>query len=290
MARRPGLGKGLDALIPGGDFSPQKGTTEDLKSTNQVPIDKIIPNPHQPRQEMVPEKLEELANSIREHGVLQPLIVSEDKENDRFVLIAGERRLRASKMADLTMVPVIIRQVTEQQQLELALIENVQRADLSPLETAEAYRQLNEEFNLSQEVIAERVGKSRVAVTNTMRLLKLPQQVQNKIASGEISEGHARAILGLTTPQAQLAAMKSILTNGLTVRQTEELVRKMNGEKNKEPKSKPRSPEIVEVENLIRDALGTKVTLNHGKNGGSIILHYYSSEELDALISKLTGD
>ena len=286
MVKRGGLGKGLDALIPTEFNAP--GVTG--PGSNTIPIEKIVPNPRQPRQEMTPELLQDLAASIREHGILQPLIVTQEPGSDEFVLIAGERRLRAATLAGLSVVPAIVRQASDQQRLELALIENVQRADLSPLETAMAYQQLHEEFGLSHDEISVQVGKSRVAVTNTLRLLNLPEAVLHALGSGEISEGHARALLGLKSTQAQNAAVQTILKQDLSVRQTEELVRKMNGEK---PASLPRPaapPEVHELEERLRAHLGTKVTLNHGKKGGTLVIHYYSDEELDALTTRFLKD
>ncbi len=282
MARKGGLGKGLDALIPG-EFSsiPEP-------SDSYAPIDNIIPNPRQPRDIMNPDDLQDLANSIREHGILQPLIVTQEAMSGTYILIAGERRLRAAKMAGLDKVPVIIRTATEQERLELALIENVQRSDLSPLETAEAYRKLADDFNLSHEEIAARVGKGRVAVTNTMRLLKLPEQARKALANGLISEGHGRAILGLNTPQAQLAALQTIVKNELNVRQTEELIRKLGGLKPPSvPPTKPEDPGIKEIEERLCERLGTKVTLKHGQKGGTLVIHYYSEEELSGLLSRI---
>ena len=286
MARKPGLGKGLDALIP--EVTIKESAADGITS---VPINQIIPNPQQPRYKIKEENLKELASSIQEHGILQPLVVSRDEENDRYILIAGERRLRAATLINLEMVPVIIRQATEQQRLELALIENIQRADLTPLETAEAYHQLNEIFNLSHEEIAKRVGKSRVAITNNVRLLKLPQAVRGSLADGEITEGHARALLGLDSVNAQTAALKTILKQNLSVRQTEELVRKLAGQKPAKKPDKPEpSPEFQEIENRLRSHLGTKVILSHGKKGGSVTIHYYSDEELDAIIQQILKD
>lgn len=281
MARKGGLGKGLDALLPG-NGSSEGGTV-------YVQIQKINPNPYQPRNKHTPDELEELAASIREHGILQPLIVTQDAQTGQYILIAGERRLRAAEIAGLNSVPVLVRQATEKEMLELALIENVQRSDLTPLETAEAYRQLNEDFQLSHEEIAARVGKSRVTVTNTLRLLKLPEVAQNALAGGLITEGHARALLGLSYPQAQAAALQTILAQDLTVRKTEELVRKLSGEKPPvRPPVEP-APEIKALEERLRQALGTRVTLRHGKKGGTLLIHYYSDEELDSLIAQITG-
>ncbi|MDY6872695.1 MAG: ParB/RepB/Spo0J family partition protein [Chloroflexota bacterium] len=288
MARRPGLGRGLDALIPG---DQEDGESTSARKANQgvwqVPIDQIQPNPQQPRSNLEPAALNELADSIREHGIIQPIIVSAGMDVDQYILVAGERRWRAAQIAGLTMVPVIERTVTEQGQLELALIENVQRADLSPLETAEAYQQLAANFNLTHEQIAERVGKSRTSVTNTMRLLNLPEPVRAALAAGKISEGHARALLGLPSAQAQRAALNTVLNLSLNVRQTEALVKKMSGER---PPSKPKpqpSPEVRELETRLQNHFGTKVNLNNGKRGGSLVIYYYSDEELNTLLDKL---
>lgn len=281
MSRKGGLGKGLDALIP--SSSP----VSIAQGASYVPVGNIIPNPQQPRGEMDEDSLRELAESIREHGVLQPLIVSPGSELDEFILIAGERRLRASRMAGLETVPVVIRTTTEQERLELALIENVQRADLSSLETAVAYRRLADEFNLTHDEIAARVGKSRVTVTNSLRLLKLPETVLHALASGKITEGHGRALLGLATPQAQIGALGTILRNGLNVRQTEELVRKLSGEKPPRPAQKEAAPEVRALEERLRESLGTRVTMRHGKKGGTLTIHYYSSEELEAILAQI---
>jgi ParB family transcriptional regulator, chromosome partitioning protein len=281
MARKGGLGKGLDALIPGSSVSVGDG------SSLFIPVDKIIPNPLQPRHILDQDGLQELSDSIREHGILQPLLVTYDLQNEQYILVAGERRLRAAQMAGLEMVPVIVRQVTDQERLELALVENVQRSDLTPLETAEAYRQLNEDFKLSHEAIAGRVAKSRVSVTNTLRLLKLPEAVRKALAEGRISEGHARAILALNSPQAQIGCMETILKHGLNVRKTEELVRKLNGDKPERPPKPPASPEIKAVEERLRNHFGTKVSLHHRRNGGSLVIYYYSDDDLDAVLKQI---
>lgn len=278
MAKKSGLGKGLDALIPV-DFNNPVTPAE-----TYVPISMIVPNPDQPREIMNEEDLQDLANSIREHGIIQPLIVTLESHTGIYTLIAGERRLRAAQMVGLEKVPVIIRTASDQERLELALIENVQRADLSPLETGAAYHKLANEFNLSHEEIATRVGKSRVAVTNTLRLLSLPAKVKISLAAGEITEGHARAILGLPTEQGQLAALQTVLTNGLNVRQTEELVRKLSGVKPPHQIEKPVDPTIKAIEEQLREKLGTKVTLKQGDNGGTLTVHYYSNEELEQIV------
>lgn len=283
MAHKGGLGRGLDALIPGDDSQAQAGAA-------QIPIDSIQPNPHQPRREMAQVELEELAASIREHGIIQPLIVTREGLSDRYTLIAGERRLRAAAMAGLSTVPAIIRDASELQRLELALIENIQRENLSPLEAAEAYQALAEEFGLSHDEIASQVGKSRVAVTNTIRLLKLPDNVLQALEDGRISEGHARALLALPNSQAQSAALQTILKHNFTVRQTEELTRKLGGEKPRTIQKPVKPSEVRDLEERMRGRLGTKVSIQHGKHGGSIVIHYYSQEELEALVEQILND
>src|SRR5512140_407141 len=246
MPQKSGLGRGLGALIPGGE------NAQTVNGVMLVSVDLISPNPRQPRSMSHPQELGELTASVREHGVLQPLIVTAGDAPGRYILIAGERRLTAARQAGLASVPVIVREATDQQRLELAIIENVQRYDLSPLEEAEAYRQLAEDFGLSHEDIAAQVGKSRVAVTNTLRLLKLPDAVKNALIEGRISEGHARTLLALPSPEAQTAALRTVITQELNVRQTEELVRKLIGEK---PVPKPRQtvmPEIAALEERLR--------------------------------------
>ncbi len=277
--RKGGLGKGLDALIPSGFPSQTEG------STAFVPIEQIIPNPRQPRHSLDENNLRELADSIREHGILQPLIVTYDQQGSQYTLIAGERRWRAAKLAGLETVPVLVRQVTEQQLLELALIENLQRSDLLPLETAEAYRNLHEDFGLTHEEIAARVGKSRVAVTNTIRLLNLPETIRQSLSEQKISEGHARAMLALNSTIAQISVLRTILEKDLTVRQTEELVRRMGGTRSAPANPKTVEPEIESLEERLRASLGTRVILRHGKKGGSLTIHYYSDEELNALVA-----
>ncbi len=289
MSKKTGLGKGLDALIPGGEFTAYPGEQPATTGIDEVPVAAISPNPRQPRTRINPEELGELAASIRENGIIQPLIVTRAAQPGAYILIAGERRLLAARQAGLEAVPVVIREASEQQRLELALIENVQRADLTPLEAAEAYRQLAEDFNLTHDQIATRVGKNRATVTNTLRLLKLPDSIQTGLAQGLISEGHARALLALTSIQAQMAAFQAILKKELNVRQTEELVRKLGGQKPLPSQHVEPIPEVTAIEDRLRQHLGTRVRLNPRKNGGTVVIHYYSAEELDALIEKLIG-
>ena len=283
MAKRTGLGKGLDALIPAGQGAP----AGDGSGVTHVSVDLIQRNPRQPREKFDIEELENLAESIREHGVIQPLIVSPGK-NGIYVLIAGERRLQASRKAGLKTVPVVIRHATDQQLLELALIENVQRADLNAIEEAEAYQNLVKEFKMSHETIAQRVGKSRVAVTNTMRLLDASAAVKQALVDARITEGHARALLALSTARAQEELLKKIIELDLSVRTTEMLARKYAGQKPATKKRTGASADVNDVERRLRSSLGTKVTLKHGKKGGTVTIYYYSDEELDSLLEKLT--
>ena len=287
MAQRTGLGKGLDALIPaGGKMSPVVSTGSG-GGVQQAAVDAIQRNPRQPRVHFKEEELAELAASIREHGVIQPLIVI-PKPDGKFVLIAGERRLQAAQRAGLRTVPVITRQANNQEMLEVALIENVQRADLNSMEEAEAYRQLVEEFGLSHEAVAKRVGKSRVAVTNTLRLLGLADVVKQALVDGKITEGHARALLALSTQKAQASALQTIINLSMSVRQAEELTRKLAGQKPIKAKKPVKNADVHDVEKRLQHSLGTKVALKHGKNGGTVTIYYYSDEELDALLEKLT--
>ena len=282
MPPRSGLGKGLDALIPTGQ-KPSGGEG----GVTQVPIDLIQRNPRQPREKFDLEELENLAASIREHGVIQPLVVSPGK-NEIYVLIAGERRLQAARKAGLKTVPVVVRHATDQQLLELALIENVQRADLNAIEEAEAYQHLAREFKLSHETIAERVGKSRVAVTNTLRLLDASAAVKQALVDGRITEGHARALLALTSAKAQENLLNQIINLDLSVRQTEALASKLSGKKPSGKRRTGTSADVTDLERRLCSSLGTKVTLKHGKKGGTVTIYYYSDEELDSLLEKLT--
>jgi ParB family chromosome partitioning protein len=272
----------LEALIPVAEGQTAVGL-------QQVPVAAITPNPLQPRTTFDPEALAELAASIREHGLIQPLIVTRQGP-ERYQLIAGERRWQAARMAGLDTVPVIVKEATPQQALELALVENIQRADLNPLEEAAAFRQLVDEFGLSQEQVAERVGKSRVAVTNTLRLLRLPAEVKQALADGTIQEGHARALLGLPTSQAQVAAVQLVVKRALSVRQTEELVRRTVEPPPPKP-AEPPPPEAQSLEEQFRARLGTKVQLYRNRKGrGRLVIHFYSEEELQAIYEAIVGD
>lgn len=281
VTQRRGLGKGLEALIPLAE-RPASGVM-------QVAVSAISPNPLQPRTRLNPEALAELAASIAEHGLIQPLIVTQHGP-DRYQLIAGERRWQAARMIGMATVPVIVKEATPQQALELALVENIQRADLNPLEEASAFRQLVDEFGLTQEQVAERVGKSRVSVTNTLRLLRLPDEIQQALADGTIHEGHARALLALPSAEAQVAALKVVVTRALNVRQTEELIRRLMA---KPPPENPRSalsPETESLEDDFRQTLGTKVNLYRSRKGqGRLVIHFFSEEELQAIYDVIVG-
>lgn len=286
-SRRRGLGKGLGALIPG---------AEAPSGLLEVRVDDIIANPRQPRHDVSSESLQELAASIREHGVLQPLIVTEMQPDaasgrPRYQLIAGERRWRAAMMAGLDVVPVLVKETTPQETLELALVENIQRADLNPLEEANAYRQLMEEFGLTQEQVADRVGRSRVSVTNSLRLLRLPDEIKEALLSNRISEGHARALLGLAEKHLQLRVLQAIEKQGLSVRQTEELVRRLvAGEPEREKVAPQPTPDMRVLEDRFGRALGTKVNLYRSKRGGRLVIYFFSEEELQALYDRIVGE
>jgi ParB family transcriptional regulator, chromosome partitioning protein len=274
---RRALGRGLDALIP----------AEGTSGFREVAISQIDPSPQQPRQRFERGALEELAQSIRDHGIVQPLVVSAIGD-DRFRLIVGERRWQASKLAGLETVPVVIRDVSDRQSLELALIENIQRADLNPLEEASAYQRLMQDFALTQQDVGRQVGKSRVAITNTMRLLLLPEVAKRAVVEGRITEGHARALLSLPDKQTQMTALERIERDELTVRATEDLVRRLlEPRRARTVREKP--PDVEAVEDELRRALGAKVSLHHGKRGGRIVIEYYSDEEFQGLYERLRG-
>ncbi len=288
MNKKIGLGRGLGALLPGSEAPATTGLVE-------IPVRAILPNPRQPRSQFDEQTLNELADSIREHGLIQPLIVVRSGE-DQYVLIAGERRWRAAQIAGLEAVPVVIKDAAPQQMLEMALVENVQRDDLNPLEEALAFKHLIDEFGLTQEQIAQRVGKSRVAVANTLRLLKLPEPIKARLADGLITEGHARALLMISDSLVQQRLLSQIIKSGLNVRQTEELVRRLLEEhpapaKKTASSSPPRSSgaDTRALEERMRRSLGTKVILSRSKKGGTIVIHFYSEEELDAIYRRIVG-
>ncbi len=280
-----GLGRGLNALIPTQPAAP-------AAHVEMIDLDQIEPNPHQPRHTMQPEALQELAESIRQHGIIQPLIVTSGPAGAPYRLIAGERRWTAARLAGLTQAPAIIKEATPQQMLELALVENIQRADLSPLEEADAYRHLIDDFALTQEQVAEKVGKSRVTVANSVRLLRLPAQIKEALAAGKISEGHARALLALENEALQVNALGLVLGKALSVRQTEELVRRLVEAGQTSPRAK--APDMEDsrsqaLESEFESALNTRVKLFRSRRGGKLVIHFYSEEELQALYDAIVS-
>lgn len=278
MTRR-GLGKGLGALIP---TAPSTGSVP-----QELPVDLVAPNPYQPRMAIDDAELEELTESIRTHGVLQPILVR--PYDGGYQLVAGERRLRAARKLGLTSIPAVVKDCSDRQMLEFALIENLQRSSINPIEAATAYRRLVEEFTLTHDEVAERIGRSRAAVTNTLRLLELPKQVQDKLAAGHLTEGHGRALLQIRETAALISVTEKVLRRGLSVRQTEQLARKAQSAASHEqsPQPRPVDPILGEVENRLRRALGTQVKVMAAKKGGSILIEFYSEEDLERLTELL---
>ncbi len=277
MARSFGLGRGLDALIP-------RGT--DGGGVQELQLDRIRRNPHQPRAQFDDVQLAELAASISVHGVLQPIVVRA-MAGDGYELIAGERRLRASKLAGKTTIPAVVRESSGDDGLELALVENVQRADLNAIEQAQAYRALIEGFGLTHEQVAGRVGKSRVAISNSLRLLDLAPETRAAILDGRISEGHGRALAALTVPEFQRAVLQLVLTRHLSVRQTEELVRRRR-DQGATQRRQPVGGDLADVEAQLRGMLATKVGILRTRRGGRLVIDFYSDEELDRIYSIIT--
>lgn len=269
------LGKGLGALISdsaGKDY------------IKEVEIDKIIPNPMQPRKIFDLEKIDELSQSITEQGILQPIIVRQI--NNNYEIIAGERRFKAAKKAGLLKVPVIIKKADDEESLEIAIIENVQREDLSAIEEGEAYKLLIEKYNYTQEALANRLGKNRATITNTLRLLKLPTQIKDDINSGKMTSGHARAILAIENEKEQLKIAEKVINENLSVRDVEKLV-KDKKEPKKPARVEKKKLEIVEIESMLRDFLGTKVKIKDGNNKGKIEIEYYSDGDLERILETI---
>ncbi len=293
MAAR-GLGKGLDALIPNVDTkgkSAERDTDEKKEPDTIVKITKIEPNREQPRKNFDEDALQELADSIKQFGLLQPILVQDRKTY--YEIIAGERRWRAAKLAGLKEVPVIIRDYTDQEIVEISLIENIQREDLNPIEEALAYKRLLTEFNLKQDEVAERVSKSRTAVTNSMRLLKLCDEVQQMIIDDMISSGHARALISIEDPEEQYNVAQKIFDEKLSVRDVEKLVKNLNKpEKPKKEKEEDKSLEVIyqDVEEKLKQSLGTKVAIaSKGNGSGKIEIEFYSHDDLEKIISLLSA-
>jgi ParB family transcriptional regulator, chromosome partitioning protein len=286
---RRGLGRGLGALIPN---TPSAPPTAGLL---EVALDEIVPNPRQPRQTMDSQELADLAASIKEHGLIQPLVVAPYMPEGpagpaRYQLIAGERRWQAARLAGLSKVPVVVKNATSRELLELALVENIQRADLNALEEALAFQQLTQEFGLTQEEVAARVGRSRVTIANALRLLRLPEEIKDALRQGRISEGHARAILGVSDREDQLAVMRAVEKRALSVRQTEELVRRLASASESSEPTPRLSPQTQALEDAFRGALGTKVALSKSERGGRLVIYFYSEEELQTIYQHIVRD
>lgn len=288
-AKKRGLGRGLNALIPEGVVDPAGETAppsmpgaDNGQRVLELDPHELVPNPHQPRVHFDEAALEELAESLKNDGIQEPVIVR--RVDGKYQIVSGERRVRAAIMADLETVPAICRDVPDSEMLKLGLIENIQREDLNPIETARAYHMLIEQFGWTQEVLAQQVGKKRVTVTNILRLRNLPQTVQDAVSNGDISMGHARAILALDTPQKQIAACRKAVAEGLSVRQVEKMAAP--------PKPKPgpatKDPNIASIEDDLRRALGTRVSLrSSGNNRGKIEIEYFNLDELERLLGLL---
>jgi ParB family transcriptional regulator, chromosome partitioning protein len=278
--QKQALGKGLGALIP--DLSALDDSEKKALGITEIALDKIVPNEYQPRKVFNDEKLQELAASIKEQGVIQPIIVH--RSGGGYQLIAGERRWRASRLAGLKTIPALIKEATKRELLEMALIENIQREDLNPLEAAEAYKRLQDEFKLTQEDLAKRVGKERSTVTNFLRLLGLPKEVKQDLAAGALSMGHAKALLSLDRARDQFQVAALIVKKGLSVRESEALASRLKNPP-KEKKNRQHQ-ELKAVEEKLRKTLGTKVSIMSKSKGGRIVIEYYSPEELDRILKK----
>ena len=313
MSQNYGLGRGLSSLIPqkkkpvdkpddesnyfgmGATSGSIKDEIQNSKSSNgddssgekssveEIEVIRIVPNPHQPRTNFDQDKLFELANSIKEHGIIQPIVVT--KEGNQYEIIAGERRFQAAKLAGLKAVPVIVRKANDEQKLELAIIENVQRHNLNPIEEAKSYKKLEDDFDFNQEEVAVKVGKSRSVIANKTRLLKLPIEVQKALISEKITEGHAKAILALENPEKQRALFEMIIKNNMTVRQTEDKTKEVSVKTHKRVVSI--DPETKNSVDRLTGALGTKVKISKSGDGGKISIDFYSDEELNNIISKI---
>lgn len=286
---KSGLGRGLGALISV-RAQPLPAETDTGEQIHQLNLESIGPSSLQPRKDFEPEALQELVDSIRQHGIIQPLIVRQI--NDRYELIAGERRWRAAQEAGLAQVPVIIRAATDLEVLELSLIENLQRTDLNPIEEAQGYARLAGEFGLQQQDIAARVGRSRTAVANAMRLLDLHPQIQNWLAQNLISVGHAKVLLGLKSPDEQLRVAETILRRSATVRDTERLVARLLGvgrgrRRQTSGELSVISSALGDLQNRLQQKLGTRVTIQHGRKRGRIEIDYYGNDDLDRIVSIL---
>jgi ParB family transcriptional regulator, chromosome partitioning protein len=279
MAQRHGLGKGLGALIPGAELT--------RPTVQELPLADLELNPFQPRKHFNQAALEELAATIREHGILTPVVAR--RVADGFQIIAGERRIRAARLAGLTHVPTIVRDASDSQALQMALVENLQREDLNPLEAAEAYQKLVDEFGLTQEELAGRLGRDRSSVANSLRLLRLPKRIREDVAEGTLSEGHARALLGLEKAADQLKARDEVVKRGLTVRATEALVRRLRGTGIKSVREPSQDPNLSALEDQLRTTLGTKVRIVADGKGGTVHITFFSGDDLTRIADIILG-
>jgi ParB family chromosome partitioning protein len=283
-----GLGKGLSALLAASMAEEEEGILRDL------PVEQIRPNPYQPRQAFDPEKMAELVASVREHGILQPVLVRRISDEE-YALVAGERRLRAAQEVGLLTIPALVKEYTDPQMLEIALIENVQREDINPVEAARAYQRLNTEFGLTQQEIAQRVGKSQPSIANTLRLLNLPEPILESLQRGEITEGHAMALLQVTSDN-QITIWENIRQGSLSVREALRIAREKRPRQPVQPTSAPdppsapaRDPNYLAVEEALQISLGTKVRIRSTGRGGKIEIEFFSSEELEGIVEKILG-
>jgi ParB-like partition proteins len=278
MSKKFGLGKGLNALIPSEDIDEN-----DENSKVYISINKIRANSEQPRKYFDNEKISELSKSILNHGVIQPLILQKDNEN--YIIVAGERRWRAAKLAGLKEVPAVIMDLTKSQLLEISLIENIQREDLNPIEEAKAYKQLINEFNLTQEALSERIGKSRTAITNSMRLLNLDERVQNYIIEGVLSEGHGRTLLAIDNKELQYEMAQKVIDDKISVRELEKIIKSLSKEKKKvEANENELSPYLNDLREKLENHFGTKVNIDKKRSKGKIEIEYYSNEDLERIL------
>ncbi len=292
--KKGGLGRGLDALFADVPVKepekqeiaiPGEVKNDHLDSVKYIKIHDIMPNVNQPRKTFNEDKIEELAASIKEHGIIQPIVVR--KHNKGYEIVAGERRWRAAMKAELSQVPCLIRELDDEQNMLIAIIENMQREDLNPIEEAEGLRQMTDTFGMTQEQVSKSVGKSRPYITNCMRLLKLPEYIKNSISEGQLSAGHGRTLITITNEDDRKALWEKIIREGLSVRETEKLASAEQKPKKRKPATKKKDPNVARVEEELKGVLGTKVTINKTGNKGNIEIEYYSKDELERLIELL---
>ena len=289
--KRSGLGRGLDALfadaVPVSDSAEKKQEkpAAAADAVQYINIHDIMPNANQPRKTFSEEKIDELSKSIKEHGIIQPIVVR--KKGESYEIVAGERRWRAARKAELTQVPCLIRELTDEQNMLIAIIENMQREDLNPVEEAEGLNQMITTFGMTQEQVSKSVGKSRPYIANSLRLLKLPEYIKNEMAEGRLSAAHGRTLITVESEAVRKALCDKIIREGLSVRETERLVSAQGKGKKKRPAAKVKNPDVARVESELKDALGTRVSIVQNGKKGKIEIEYFSREELDRLIELL---